>query len=69
VVSVARSLSAKLAAKYACLPQVKSLFEELSRTDETLAGMQAEFMDQIKRNRALREGKVARPLRPDKLNC
>jgi len=49
--------SAKIAVKYARLPEVKGLFEELSRRDETLAVMQAEFIESIKRNRAVREGK------------
>ena len=49
--------SAKLGAKYARLPAVKCLFEELSSRDETLAAMQAEFIASIKRNRAVREGK------------
>jgi hypothetical protein len=49
--------SAKIAAKYARLPEVKGLFEELFRRYETLAAMQTEFIEAIKRNRAVREGK------------
>jgi hypothetical protein len=58
--TVAPRQSAKLAAKYARLPEVKILFEELSRRDETLAAIQADFIASIKRNRAVREGKPAK---------
>lgn len=54
---VATPQSAKIAARYARLPEVKGLFEELSRRYETLAAMQTEFIEAIKRNRAVREGK------------
>lgn len=55
--TVASPQSAKIAAKYASLPEVKGLLEELSRRYETLAAMQTEFIEAIKRNRAVREGK------------
>ncbi|HSP15839.1 MAG TPA: hypothetical protein VLV78_13920 [Thermoanaerobaculia bacterium] len=55
--TIATPQSAKIAAKYARLPEVKGLFEELSRRYETLSAMQMEFVKAIKRNRAAREGK------------
>jgi hypothetical protein len=63
---VATPQSARIAAKYARSPEVKRLFEELSRQHETLAAMQTEFIQSIKRNRAMREGKAAKPSKPGK---
>ena len=46
---------AKIAAKYARLPEVKRLFEELSSRYEILAAMQTQFAEAVKRNREARE--------------
>ena len=57
---------AKIAAKRARSPEVKELFEQLSRRYATLARMQSKFTEAIKRNRALREGKSVKIGRREK---
>src|SRR5712672_408179 len=64
--SISTNQSAKIAAKYAASPEVRQLFEQLSRRADELAEMQDEFIEVIKRNRMAREGKAVKLSRSEK---